>query len=179
MKKIIISLFLLSSFFMFSQENNKYPQDIDKKTEIKLNTFSLIGFASLDVSYERLLNKDTSFGVSVFFNTNDSQSDTYFPKKFSITPYYRWFFSETRFARGFFVEGFASLNNYEEELFSFFESEINSQTDFALGVSVGGKFVIKSGFTAEVFFGVGRNLVNSENEYSIISRGGVSLGYRF
>ncbi|WP_299669642.1 DUF3575 domain-containing protein [uncultured Polaribacter sp.] len=186
MKKSIV-LFLLFALTLntISQEKESiYPQDIDKKTEIKINTFSLIAFSSLDVSYERLLNKDSSFGVSIFYNFNDINDDLYFPKTFSLTPYYRWFFSETRFARGFFVEGFGMLNTYEEDNYFSNDNQTDKETDFALGISVGGKFVTKSGFIAEIYLGIGRNLFKSSDDdnlidNNLITRGGISLGYRF
>lgn len=178
-----LTLCLLTQSFRAQEKDEKYPQDINKKHELKLNAFSLIVFSSIDLSYEYLLNKDSSFGASIFFNFNDVNSTIYFPKKFSFTPYYRWFFSETRFARGFFVEGFGMLNSYEDEIYFFNgNTEIKSEMNFALGISVGGKFIIKSGFTAEVLLGVGRNLSKNNNDFldnEIISRGGISLGYRF
>jgi hypothetical protein len=191
MKKItfLLILTLISIQFTAQEKGVTYPQDLNKKHELKLNTFNLIIFSSIDVSYEYLLNKDSSFGVGVFYNFNDISNDMYYPKKFSITPYYRWFFSETRYARGFFVEGFGMLNRYEEESNYYGNpSPIEKETNFALGVSVGGKFIIHSGFTAEVYLGVGRNLFNNDNSNDsggsvinndIISRGGLSLGYRF
>ncbi len=197
MKKIVLFTFLLATTISFAQEKEEiYPQDVNKKYEIKLNAFSLIVFSSLDVSYEYLLNKDSSFGVGVFYNFNDINDDLYYPKKFSLTPYYRWYFSETRFARGFFVEGFGMLNTYEDKKYYYSgydnngnyidNSELLKETDFALGISVGGKFIIKSGFTAEVYGGVGRNLFNNDNNNNnvnfsndLITRGGISLGYRF
>lgn len=97
---------------------------------------------------------------------------------------YRCFFSDTNLARGFFVECFGILNTFEDEI-SYFSSQSQTETisDFVLGVSFGGKFVTKSNFTAEVFLGIGRNLFNNNkdnyNNYSIVSRGGISLGYRF
>jgi len=193
MKKIVLFIFLFATTISFAQKKEEiYPQDVNKKYEIKLNTFSLIVFSSLDVSYEYLLNKDSSFGVGIFYNFNDINDDLYYPKKFSLTPYYRWYFSETRFARGFFVEGFGMLNTYEDNEYSYYydnngnyidNSEPLKETDFALGISVGGKFIIKSGFTAEIYGGVGRNLFNKDNnsylENDLITRGGISLGYRF
>jgi hypothetical protein len=187
MKKIVLFILLFTITISFAQEKEEtYPQDINKKYEVKLNAFSLIVFSSLDVSYEYLLNKDSSFGVGVFYNFNDVNADLYYPKKFSITPYYRWYFSETRFARGFFVEGFGMLNTYEDQdyYYDYYDnSRTIKETDFALGVSVGGKFIIKSGFTAEIYGGVGRNLFNNDNnsplENDLITRGGISLGYRF
>jgi len=191
MKKITLLILLFVASISIAQEKEeKYPQDDNKKYEVKLNAFSLIVFSSLDVSYEYLLNKDSSFGVGVFYNFNDVNDDLYYPKKFSITPYYRWFFSETRFARGFFVEGFGMLNTYEDNDYYDYNGNYNpnqpvKETDFALGISVGGKFIIKSGFTAEIYGGVGRNLFNNDNNNNsnfnndLITRGGISLGYRF
>ena len=109
MKKI--TLLLLLAFLTLqinAQEKegtkeSKYPQDVDKKYELKINAFNLIGLAALDLSFERLINAESSYGVAVFYRFTDiNDDDIAFPKKFSLTPYYRWFFSESTFARGFF-----------------------------------------------------------------------------
>ncbi len=163
---------------------------MDKKYEFKINAFNLIAFAAIDISYERLIDANSSYGVAVFYNFSDyADSDIAFPKKFSITPYYRWFFSENKYARGFFIEGFGMLNTYQDNYSYDFNSnygKIETQTSFALGISVGGKFVITEGFTAEVLAGVGRNLIKGESHESyqdfqneVIGRFGISLGYRF
>ena len=196
MKKITLFILLLVSSISIAQEKkeNKYPQDDNKNQELKLNTFSLIGLSALDVSYEKLINQESSYGVALFYNFSDIQnSDIGFPKKFSITPYYRWFFSESRYARGFFVEGFGMLNTYEDENYGFYDNNgnyisgsnnVNNETSFALGISVGGKFVTRAGFTTEVYLGVGRNLINNQSDddyfdFNIVGRFGISLGYRF
>lgn len=193
MKKIALLIVLLASIFTYSQENDfKYIQDENKKTELKISTTSLIALAAIDISYERLINKETSYGVSVFIGTNVDDIDIDLPKDFSITPFFRWFFNERSFARGFFVEGFGMLNSFSNTDYdfsrdfqgNFISNEVESNSvQFALGVSVGGKFVIKSGFTAEVFLGVGRNLLGEDNsfygDHEFVSRGGISLGYRF
>jgi hypothetical protein len=197
MQKITLPLLFL--IFLSSQltgqdiqnsEKSDYPQDVEKKYELKLNAFSLIAFAAIDISYERLINENSSFGVAVFYNFSDyADDDIAFPKKFSITPYYRQFFFENKYARGFFIEGFGMLNTYQDYYNYDYNSNYNrveTQTSFALGISVGGKFVIKEGFTAEVLGGVGRNLIKGEsaddyNDFgnNIIGRFGISLGYRF
>lgn len=195
MKKIAFLVVLLFCITTFAQENDfKYPQDKNKKTELKISPSSLIVIAAIDISYERLINKDTSYGVSVFFTADDENNDIDFPRDFSVTPFYRWFFNERTFARGFFVEGFGMLNTnrdkfYDRSFDSFGNATSNyvdgeTNVRFALGISVGGKFVLKSGFTAEVFLGVGRNILGDTssdfyNDPNIVSRGGVSLGYRF
>jgi len=194
-KNLLLLLLTLFSLQFTAQEKegtkeSKYPQDVDKKYEFKINAFSLIAFAAIDISYERLIDKNSSYGVAVFYNFSDyADSDIAFPKKFSITPYYRWFFSENKYARGFFIEGFGMLNTYQDNYSYDFNSnygKIETQTSFALGISVGGKFVITEGFTAEVLAGVGRNLIKGESHESyqdfqneVIGRFGISLGYRF
>ena len=194
-KNLLLLLLTLFSLQFTAQEKegtkeSKYPQDVDKKYEFKINAFNLIAFAAIDISYERLIDKNSSYGVAVFYNFSDySDSDIAFPKKFSITPYYRWFFSENKYARGFFIEGFGMLNTYQDNYSYDFNSnygKIETQTSFALGISVGGKFVITEGFTAEVLAGVGRNLIKGESHESyqdfqneIVGRFGISLGYRF
>ena len=55
----------------------------------------------------------------------------------------------------------------------------DTETDFAVGISVGGKFVSKKGFTTEIYLGVGRNLGGNNNGLEAVGRGGISLGYRF
>lgn len=201
MKKITLLVLLAFISLQFTAQESeeakesRYPQDVEKKYELKINTFSLIAFAALDISYERLINENSSFGVAVFYNFSDYENDDIaFHKKFSVTPYYRWFFSENRYARGFFVEGFGMLNTYQDIYYNYdpyynsdsYYSDVENQTGFALGVSVGGKFVLKEGFTAEVLGGIGRNLIKGESsdgydyfENDIVGRFGISLGYRF
>jgi|TARA_B110000908_G_C10265401_1_gene463353 hypothetical protein len=194
MKKItfLFILTLISAQFTAQEkEENTESQDIGKNYELKINAFNLITFAALDLSYERLINEDSSFGMAVFYNFSDyADTDIAFPKKFSITPYYRWFFSENKYARGFFIEGFGMLNTYQDIYYNYdsyqSSSKIEKQTGFALGISVGGKFITKGGFTTEVLLGVGRNLIKGKSnddydffENNIIGRFGISLGYRF
>jgi hypothetical protein len=183
---------ICAQFKAQEKKENTKSQDIGKNYELKINAFSLITFSALDLSFERLINEDSSYGVAVFYNFYDYEDndDIAFPKKFSITPYYRWFFSENQYARGFFIEGFGMLNTYQDIFYSRDSyqnsNKVETQTGFALGISVGGKFITKEGFTAEVLLGVGRNLIKEkiDNKYNfldnnILGRFGISLGYRF
>jgi hypothetical protein len=197
MKKItfLLTLTLISAQFIAQEkEVDTDSQDIGKNYELKINAFNLITFAALDLSYERLINEDSSYGVAIFYNFSDyAETDIAFPKKFSITPYYRWFFSEDKYARGFFIEGFGMLNTYQDIYYNYDSYDYNNnydrvenQTGFALGISVGGKFITKGGFTTEILLGVGRNLIKgkSDDDYdffenNIVGRFGISLGYRF
>ncbi len=191
MKKITFLILLCIVTITTAQKNKEiYPQDLNKKHELKINVFNLVALSSVNASYERLINKDASFGFDIFYNTNNNFDDDL--RKYSLTSYYRWFFSEKFATRGFFVEGFGMLNTQEAKEYNSFtddlgnitsNSTIKERTDFALGIAVGGKFVTKKNFVAEVFIGLGRNLFNIKPDdffdTNLVSRGGISLGYRF
>ena len=153
-------------------ENPEFPQDIQKKYELKINALTLLAAKWIDLSYESLINEESSFGVSVALNTDSTETDL----KYSLTPYYRRYFSN-KFARGFFVEGFGMLFSAKDtDLFGYGSQEF--KTGVAMGISVGGKFISKRGFSAELLLGVGRNFSDSTYNEGI-GRIGISVGHRF
>ena len=184
MKKLLPILLLCFSTFAVAQEDT-LPQDTDKKHEIKLNALGLLTSEWIDVSYEYLLSEESSFGVALQFGLDDENqiADTY--RTFSITPYYRRYFS-SKYARGFYVEGFGMLHTFKEDFFVFdspapgVSGQVEEKrTNFALGISVGGKFISKGGFTTDIYAGLGRNLGNNNFDYEVVGRIGISVGYRF
>ena len=183
MKKLILTLFLCFSLGAFSQEIEiEFPQDIDKKHELSINALTLIVSEWVDVSYEYLIDEESSFGVDLQFGLDNNQDfDTY--RTFSVTPNYRRYFSN-KYTRGFFLEIFGMLHSYEDFYYDYNTVSNTyltaSKTDFSLGISVGGKWVTKSGFMTEIFAGIGRNLSNDEDDFlQVVGRVGISLGYRF
>ncbi|MDD7915821.1 DUF3575 domain-containing protein [Polaribacter ponticola] len=186
MKKITFFILLFISAISIAQEK-EYPQDINKKHEVKLNALGLLAFEWLDVSYEYLINEESSFGTGLLIGfDNDLDLDEY--RKFSLTPFYRRYFSN-RYARGFFVEGFGMLHSYKNNTYDYYY-DINgnyhsnygngeTKTEFAVGIAVGGKFISKKGFTTEIYLGIGRNLGGNNSSLEAVGRGGISLGYRF
>ena len=183
MKKIAFTLVLCFGILSATAQEAT-TQEVLKKNELKINMSNLIGFKWVDISYEKVLNEESSIGVSTLISLDSGVYGFGEYKKFSITPYYRHFFS-SKYGEGFFVEVFTMLHSGSEEVyyyedFPYSESGYteNDYTDFAAGISVGGKFVTKRGFLAEVYLGIGRDLLGqSENE--IVGRGGISIGYRF
>ena len=157
--------------------------DTNPRNELKINPVSLIGFEAIDIGYENILNEESSIGIDLYLGLGKEDEFAYY-RTFGLTPYYRKYFSR-KFARGFFIEGFAMLNTAEDDAEVFFDTNgfpdvtRESSTDFALGISAGAKFVTPRGFMAEIYTGIGRNLFSSEDSPSIIGRGGISLGYRF
>ncbi|WP_347923724.1 DUF3575 domain-containing protein [Pontimicrobium sp. SW4] len=185
MKKPILLLTLLCTIMSFSQEVND-NFDTSKRDELKLNMTNLIGFKWLDVGYERIINEESSFGVGTLISLGDDYDtglDEY--RTFSITPYYRHFFSK-KYAQGFFVEAFGMLHSGKEETYVYYDELPNvygeynedNYTDFAVGISAGAKFVTKRGFIAEIYLGIGRDLLGN-SDIEVVGRGGIAIGYRF
>jgi hypothetical protein len=177
MKKLLSLLLLCLSLFTigYSQETQKVNF---LKNEIKVNALFLVAGA-LEVTYERILNEETGLGASVFIAITDD-----FNTKFALTPYYRLYFGKKP-AAGFFVEGFGSLNSYDDSIYNWESNNYSSyrdvtRTDFALGFGLGSKWTNKRGFLLEINGGIGRNLFNSsDTDHQIVGRGGITLGYRY
>ena len=178
MKKIILTIMLFIVFFSATaQEDEKISRD-----EIKLNVAYLIAGIP-EIGYEYLINEESSVGADILFAIDN---DVDF--KFAFTPYYRFFFGKKR-AAGFFVEGFGMLNVTEDYYDYYYIDDVNysgnnnteKNTNFALGVAVGGKFLTSSGFIFEIYGGIGRNLfdVDYYDDYEFMPRFGASVGKRF
>ena len=183
-----MALAILCSLIGYSQETEE-SQDVLRKNELKINMTNLIIFKWVDVSYERILNEESTFGVGTLFSLdqdyNDDVLDEY--RTFSITPYYRHFFSN-KYAQGFFVEGFGMLHSGKDEYYNDYYNPLTDSynyvdyqekyTDFAIGISAGAKFVTKRGFVAEIYLGIGRDLLGN-SDIEVVGRGGIAIGYRF
>lgn len=175
MRKIflLLSLSLLTINYGQEKEKNDFP-----KNEIKGNALLLVAGA-FEGTYERILKTDNGAGISLYLAITDD-----FETKFALTPYYRFYFGKKP-AAGFFVEGFGSINSYNDYIFTNQDSFTSyykdiSRTDFALGFGLGSKWVARSGFIFEINAGIGRNLFNSsDTDHEILGRGGITLGYRF
>jgi hypothetical protein len=183
MKKLFITGLLFASIFGFGQ-NNTQPKT--GKNEYKINAFLLV-FGAFDVGYERVLNEESAIGVSLFVPIIDD-----IQTKFMLTSYYRYYFGQKP-ATGFYLEGFGSINNIDDEIYvhtpntdpAFYDYQYKriNVTDFAFGIGLGGKWISKKGVTFEINTGFGRNLFSEYNkydrDYEFIGRGGISVGYRF
>ena len=189
----LLLLCLLVGFQSHAQDDE--IKDVPKKHEIKINAFNTIVFKAPEFSYEYLLDSESSIGASLMFNLQDNDENIDGPRyaeRFALTPYYRRYFS-SKYAWGFFLEAFAMYNIQEDydgyyivnptTNTSQFVNSNEKSSNFALGLSLGGKFVSKKGFVFEFFGGVGRNLITSNDLISdgenIVPRIGASLGYRF
>ena len=145
-----------------------------------INTLYVLGGIP-EVSYSYIINEESTFGVDILISTKDDLEPF-----FALTPHYRFYFGKKR-AAGFFAETFAMLNVTEGVVYDVYEifspdnyviPEPDRETDVALGISIGGKFVTSKNFIFEIYGGVGRNLFN-DRSLEFIPRLGISFGKRF
>ena len=141
-----------------------YPKG---ENELRVNALSFLTVTDINIFYEKILNRSSSFGLSMFINGGDDVGDIT-ERKFAINPYYRFYFfnSKEYGARGFFVEGFSSFASLESE-----------SLQVSLGMSIGQKWVNTHGFSFELFLGLSRYITGSDNELYVPA--GIAIGKRF
>ncbi len=191
MKKLLIILFFLLPLITIAQLDDDYA----RHNELKANVFNLIALKAADFSYEHLINSQSSVGVSIFYNLKDNKIsdfeeifDFYYREKLAITPYYRYNFLDS-YSKAFFVEGFGMYNEQEyfydvdDDIYQENENLYSDETsnNFAVGVSVGVKFMSSGGFVFEIYGGIGRNIyaTNDDIATEMVRRIGASIGFRF
>ena len=175
MRKVTLLFLLTFTGMAFAQEEQK--SIFDRRHEVKVGAIKLLAGPIFEGTYEYIQNRDFTYGVSLLANFNTG-NDYY--EDFSVTPFARFYFQETKEfgAKGFFVEGFAkySSGRYEDDIF---EEENQKYTAAALGISLGKKWINRTGFVFEVLVGVGRTLGNSDAAPDALFRGDLNIGYRF
>ena len=165
MHKGLTLLFLLCITLLNAQEDPK--STIQGNNEVKINmAYAIAGFP--EITYERILDDGGSVGLSLAFAV-DGDIDY----NAIAVPFYRLYFGEKR-AAGFFIEANVALFSEEKN-----DGSSDTAMGFGPGLAVGGKFLTRTGWVAEILAGAGRNFLN-ENEISdVFPRFGVSIGKRF
>lgn len=192
MKNLFLIFFFSISLYSFSQEIQqveviKSEKQIEKLTEligqneIKIDFLDFIIFPALTVGYEKNRDSSTAFGATMFINFNGELGDEW-NDKFAITPYYRFYFLESQDYGGYgiFAEIFTKFSTAKIKNYSNLKSK--SYTDISPGLAVGRKWINRKGFTFELMFGVGRNLLYDKDIIGMNTatlRSGVSIGKRF
>lgn len=187
MKKYFLLSFLFISTFSFAQDLDNSPDKRDvTQNELSIGALNIVAFGALDITYERIINENSSWAIETFIQALDRDSEDVadaFYKDFSLTGKYKYFFGD-RYARGFYVHGFGMISNgeYEDHYVTdpngngYYEDE--RYTDFALGFGLGGKFVSTGGFFLDLGAGIGRNLLNDSSP-TIVGQFNVNVGFRF
>jgi len=204
MKKCIIVFLSIPSLLFAQNKDNeviviKSDKQIEEFTsslgqnELRLDFLDLLVFPALSVGFEKINDSSSGYGATLFLNLGgeDTIAEVY-NDKFALTPYYRFYFlqSEDYGGYGIFAEIFTKFSFGKYEKFNdFWDQNQNNETlsysDIAPGLAVGRKWINRKGFTFELLFGVGRNLLyKSKDDDSIsrtagIVRAGISVGKRF
>ena len=213
--KYITILILLFSISINSQEiqqvevvknDNQISELFEElgQNELKLDLIDILSLPAFDITYERIKDPYSSFGVSMFVNAGDNDSASRnWTDKFSLTPFYRFYFFNKRDygGAGFFAEIFTKFSSgkHDVEYYNFgdnsgsdyIRTEEENFFDIAPGAAIGQKWVNKKGWTFEITGGVGRFLLNKDendsstgqeifsNRPEAVIRGGFSIGKRF
>ena len=213
--KYITLLILLFSICINSQEvqqvevvknDNQISELFEElgQNELKLDLIDILSLPAFDITYERIKDPYSSFGVSMFINAGDNDSASRnWTDKFSLTPFYRFYFFNKRDygGAGFFAEIFTKFSSgkHDVEYYNFSDNsgsdyirtEEENFFDIAPGAAIGQKWVNKKGWTFEITGGVGRFLLNKDendssrgqeifsNRPEAVLRGGFSIGRRF
>ena len=139
-KKRSIILFMVSlSFFVQAQET--ILVDSIKRNELHLNLLTSLSYGFVEISYERILTKNSSVGLSAFVPV--IKHNTY---AYGFIPYYRYFLGKS-VANGLFLEGnlglLARKNNFIVNLYGGVVRLLNTNGDNVFpraGVTVGKRF---------------------------------------
>ena len=213
-------MFLFSLFFAnsFAQDQIQKVEVIksDKQVtelfdaigdkEIKLDVIDILSQPALNIGFEKINDSYSSYGADVFFNFNENNSSASWSEKFSLNPFYRFYFlNKTDFGgEGYFAEVFLKLSRIKYDRDTYFYNPNPNEPystveeikvwDVAPGIGVGRKWVNKKGWTFEYMIGFGRFLfANGEREdipynddYNVTDyrpqatfKGGISIGKRF
>lgn len=181
MKKILIITLLFSTLIAKAQNENQITKNYtEKKNEVKLNVyFTALGL--FEGTYERSINKKSSFGITGLYSFSQKYDEDV---NFQISPFYRRYFGK-KYTTGFFTEGFATIGSTDGKQLTDIDGNLTlnegpSVIDLSLGLSLGYKWVTKSGISFEALFGMGGNLFNADKtDHNIINRRAISIGYRF
>ena len=173
--------------------------------EIKLDVIDFLTQPALNIGYEKINDSYSSYGADLFFNFNDNNLSSSWSEKFSLNPFYRFYFlNKTDFGgEGYFAEIFIKFSNIEYNKETYYNDPMPNEPystteeikvwDIAPGFGVGRKWVNKKGWTFEYMVGVGRFLfANNGNDdctncgYDVYDnrpeatfKGGISIGKRF
>ena len=200
MRYFLLPFFMLLFTIGFSQEvqqveviksDRQVSELLDEigNQELKLDVFDLLVLPALNIGYEKINDAYSSFGADIFLNFNDNNASISWSEKFSLSPYYRFYFlNKTDFGgEGYFAEVFIKFSNVHYNIdttnyiwmdvdedgdgindYGYFDgnySETEKKSlDIAPGVGIGRKWVNKKGWTFEFMVGVGRYLFSNNND---------------
>lgn len=181
MKKIILGICL--SFLALNI--NAQETEKERRNDIMIDPVLLIAVPLINVSYERLLNKDVGLGLNAVISLNDDLDHF---RQFS--PFVRYYLGRN-YASGFFLEGFVPITSEEDYyvLYNFSPNgyyttteKTGNVTTVGIGFGIGGKWVVKERLVLEISGGIARRFNSSNNEFRVSEATPklmAGVGYRF
>jgi hypothetical protein len=186
----------LTSFGLYQTSYGDFIDD-SPKNEFQINALNLLIFSALDLSYEHIINDESSLGVSMLISLDGTDrfgdySNPYYYEGFTISPYYRIYFGNKPFA-GFFVETFVMFSKGHYDYYSSYDTncydcltfddyystyKLKPFTELGIGFAVGAKFLTRRNFSVSILGGVARNFLTSHGP-GVAPKIGISLGRRF
>ncbi len=192
MKTKFILLALLYSGITMAQTSDV---ELLKKNEISSNLLDLVVAGSLNVNYERLLEKNQSFYVgATFFDTYGYYDAGYIESTnaISLRVAYILYFSKRKAHEGFYFYPQLKVRSGEVVVEDYFYYDFLTETEvrqefkydvsgFSAGFGIGHKWVLNDKIVLSLNGEIARNLGSFDTDYlgNIEARFGVNLGYRF
>ena len=188
-RKVLYLYLLLGAVFCTAQEiglgtHKGAPAPIEHRAnELKIGVIKLLAGPILDLEYERILNKYTSYGGNIVaqLGGNDYQYD------FSISPFFRIYFTETKEygSKGFFAQAFMGYYRgrsdyyYIGDGFHYLDGRTKRFNVLGAGFGIGKKWVNKQGFVLQISAGGGRTIGGKNSAPEGLFQGDFAVGYRF
>ncbi|MDN3608148.1 DUF3575 domain-containing protein [Kaistella yonginensis] len=177
---------LLITSLVFAMNAQAQETTTERQNDIMISPIELIASPALNISYERLLNKDSGIGINVVVlldNTNEGDG-----LQSQISPYYRMYFGK-KYSAGFFVEGFIPITMSNDYVYTpyvgpgYYQSSYfyEKNTTIGAGIGFGGKWVARRNIVFEASIGIARRfgMSNDYDDTPITGKGMLGIGYRF
>ncbi len=186
MKKLLLTASLIIAVSFQAQETSE--TSAERQNDIMISPIELIAGPALNVSYERLLNRNSGIGINAVVLLDKETADSGITSQ--IAPYYRMYFGK-KYASGFFVEAFVPITMSNDSYYNFIYdpqfgvvgSNYNTEknTTVGIGVGFGGKWVVRNNIIFEASIGIARRFGMSDtyDESAITGKGMLGIGYRF
>lgn len=180
MRRLLLFFVIIISSFssVFAQESTEQLPNF-RKNDILLDPFWLIGGLAINASYERIISEDAGLGANAIFGFGDDLEDFT-----QISPFYRAYFG-SKYASGFFIEGFAPITFSREYDNTIWPGENNRgisavYTTGGLGFGLGAKWVAKKKFVFELNLGIARKFISDRgSDDAVTGKGMLGIGFAF
>lgn len=179
MRRLLLFVMIISSFSSVCAQESTEQLPHFRKNDILIDPFWLIGGLALNASYERIISEDSGIGANAIFGFGEDLEEFT-----QISPFYRAYFG-SKYASGFFIEGFAPITVSREYDNVFWTDENNRgnsavYTTGGLGFGIGAKWVAKKKFVFELNIGIARKFIGDRGPGSeVTGKGMLGVGFAF